>query len=175
MTMVRFGKLIEFKADEVLQDCIYLLKKYDKNLQGIDFTLNWYNIVSLLRTVGYILKHVDTKISLKHKNVITEEFDRIGKSKPEPEIFWKFIDLERNFLQKEYKRNVKRTLTLPTNGIFMVIETGGSTKITLRDGQEFKSTITEGHYKGQNEFEVAKLAVKWWESYIENIKKRIAE
>jgi hypothetical protein len=168
-----YAEQIHLRADYALADCKYALRKYDKTLQGFEMRLCWWNVVSLLRAVGHVLSKVDADVSPEHKRVILEEFEKIKKSKPEPRIFWSFIEPERNNFLKEYRYNIIRTMDIGNN---LAIDLGSLQGVSFSSPTaEIKSSIIDGPFRGQNELDVAQEAVKWWENYLENIKKRISE
>jgi len=53
--------------------------------------------------MGHVLDKVDEESQdLELKTIIKSEWSGLQLTKPEPEIFWKFIDKERKLILKEY-------------------------------------------------------------------------
>ena len=166
------------RSELVLHDCYYAIDKYNPADQGEDFRLKWWTIVSLLRAVGHVLYHVDRNISDKHRKIIDQEFECLKSTKPKPEIYWLFIETERNNFLKEYKHGVTQQFISShvDEGIKKTITVGFTDLQSFRVAPAYpnstrqESFINDGPYKGRNEIEVAKLAANWWYAYLSNIK-----
>jgi hypothetical protein len=169
--------MYSLKAELVLHDCAYALRNHTPSLQGEDFRLSWWTIVSLLRAVGHVLDKVDKFTSEKHKMVIEQEYNKLKSAKPEPAIYWQFINFERDRFLKEYQYGIDRFLCVSTimDGKEYIVEVGLDNMIGARISSEDASSHTEsimnsGPFKGLNEVEVATIAVEWWKVYLINIK-----
>jgi hypothetical protein len=172
---------IQFKADLVLHDCMFAISKHSESLQGTEFRLSWWTIISLLRAIGHVLHKVDSTISEKHKFIIDEEFTILKKSRPKPEIYWEFIEIERNQFLKNYDYGVRRQFTnswkredgkIASLSVYVDDQLGGRITPAL-EGIYQESFIKYGHFKGQNERDLVEKAIAWWHYYINNIKYRI--
>lgn len=173
---------MELKAELVVKDCAHALSKYDQTLQGVELRLSWWNIISLLRAVGHVLDKVDSKASLRHAQIIKQEFQTLKESKPEPAIFWLFIDSERNRFLKEYDHSIRRQVSenppLGKAGFKVSVHLDNIVGPPIGysgDNLYIESFIKEGPYKDRNELEVAKEAKDWWVSYLEKIKRKVEE
>lgn len=172
---------MKLKAELVLHDCTVALSKHSSSLQGTEFRLSWWTVISLLRAIGHVLKEVDSKISDKHQKIIEEEYQKIVKTKPYPEIYWEFIKPIRNSYLKEYEYKVRRQLTntwqneageIASLSVFLDDQTEGRI-VNCHPHVYQESFIQEGPFKGEDESKVAMQALYWWKSYIENIKNKI--
>ncbi len=170
---------MELKAEQVIKDCEFALCKHNSTLQGAEFRLSWWTIISLLRAIGHVLKNVDKKISTNHARIIDNEYKKLSQSKPKPEIYWCFIQTERNNFLKEYNYGVRRQLTNSwqtddgkTASLSVLLDDQSGGRITpLLPSMYQESFIKEGYYKGQDEHKIAEEALSWWKEYIENIKR----
>ena len=158
-------------ARVVLQDAKYAIAKHSEYLQSEAFRVSWFSIVGLLRAVGHVLDKVDTKSSSAMKRAIEEKWMLLQKSRPEPHIFWGFIEIERNRFLKNYQHGINRALVvpvLPKNSVVMV-DCGNLGGGTVGEGYKLRSIIVDGHYAGSYEREVATEAYKWWKSYLDEV------
>ena len=166
------------RSELVLHDCYYAINKYDPPDQGEDFRIKWWSIISLLRAVGHVLHNVDRKTSDTHKIVIDREYDRLKNSRPNPEIYWAFIEIERNSFLKEYKHGVTQQFvsTRIEDGVEKTLIVGFSDLQDFRIYPQFpantkhESFITSGPFQGQKEIEVALAGANWWKAYLGDIK-----
>lgn len=140
------------QARKVLADCNATITEIKDGIQGDEWRRRWITVVVLLRTVGYVLKNVDATQSEKLKKIVDDKWKSIHDTKPEPAIFWEFIEKERNNILKEYKINAGQ-------GITIVI--GGPT--------HYHYTINSGLFKGRDQLDVAQDAIEFWESYLDDI------
>jgi len=79
----------------VLEDCRGGLADLTDRVQGATWRRRWVAVITLLRTVGHVLNKVDASSSPKLKAAIANAWGDLNRSKPEPRIFWEFIDQER--------------------------------------------------------------------------------
>lgn len=168
---------MKLKSELILSDLRVAIERHKDSLQAEEFRISWIAITTLLRAVGHVLDKVDSLQSPKLKRIIGDRYLDIKKTKPKPEIFWYFIDNERNRFIKEYDHNVDRGITLgPLNigdikGISLTIDVGRTENSHVTSPTaKFKSIISSGHFKGRNEKDVAIEALSWWTDYINSIK-----
>src|ERR1700681_2813253 len=100
------------KARIVLQDCRHAVARHTLELQGEELRVSWVAILTLLRAVGHVLDKVDGKASPAMAQAVTEWWKAMNASKPEPAIFWQFIDEARNRVVKLYELRIWRQLVL---------------------------------------------------------------
>lgn len=141
-------------AREVLEDCRGAMEEIVDGVQGRAWRIRWVAAVVLLRTVGYVLKTVDAKISDRYKQAIDVAWTALKQSEPDPAIFWGFIDAERNNIIHEY-------------------EVGAGQGVTVFPGQnkpaDHHYLINTGPFAGRDQREVVREAITWWESYLDRI------
>lgn len=145
-------------AREVLEDCRGAIDEIGDGIQGRAWRRRWIAAVVLLRTVGYVLGKIDVNISPAYKRVIDAAWSDLGSTKPQPEIFWKFIDAERHNIIHEY-------------------EVGAGQGATVHLGQnkptEHQYLVNTGPFAGRDQREVLREAVAWWEAYLDNIDRAV--
>ncbi len=134
----------------------------------------WVAVTTLLRAVGSVLHKVDAPTNPVLKKIIDTEWDILRSTKPEPAIFWQFIDCERNNVVKQYEFGFSRAAVYgPPLG-----QAGIQLRVNLLDvcvalpPQEFpavESTIRTGAFEGQSEQDVAAQAVNWWDAQLDRI------
>ena len=98
------------KAREVLDWCRYGHQKMRDDPTGLDWVLVWAGTIALLRAVGHALEKEDAESDHRLKNVQDEWWGRLKATKPDPHIFWDFIERDRNLLLKEAELTVRRLL-----------------------------------------------------------------
>lgn len=152
----------------VLQDAKHALAHHTNQLQSEAFRTSWFTVVGLLRAVGHVLAKVDVEQSTAMRRAIEEKWQALLETRPEPIIFWGFIDSERNRFLKNYEHAVSRKLIIPTlrPGYVLVSERTTARGSEMNPGTELDSRITSGPFIGQNERSVAWQAHDWWERYL---------
>jgi|GEM_PF-1403339 len=150
---VRFRQVTRF-AREVLEDCRGAVEEIGNGVQGRAWRRRWVAAVVLLRTVGHVLGKIDANISPNYKRAIEAAWTELGRTKPQPEIFWAFINAERNNIIHEY-------------------EVGAGQGVTVQIGQD-KSTehhylMNTGPFAGRDQREVLRKAIAWWETYLDGV------
>ena len=147
-------------AREVLEDCRGAIDDIDGLVQGRVWRRRWVAGVVLLRSVGYVLAAVDVKINPQYKRAIADAWDRLSRSKPNPEIFWAFIDRERHNIVHEY-------------------EVGAGQGATVHLGQsrpvERHYLMNTGPFAGRDQREILREAIIWWETYLNDIDRAARE
>lgn len=155
-------------ARKVLEDCRGALDDLQDGIQGAFWRRRWISAVVLLRTVGHVLRNIDSMTSPALKEIIEKEWNTLQKTRPEPKIFWEFIEMERNNILKEYQINAGQGITvrIPT------------LHINLKTGEQYSDpplhslyhyTINSGVYKGRDQRDVLKEAIEWWQKYLDVI------
>ena len=130
--------------------------------------------MTLLRVVGHVLDKVDAETSPNAQRAIAAAWDELSRSKPEPTIFWGFIDAERNNVVKAYEFGVALNITLRP----------GTGRLSLSTGDEswspgppatFEAFVRSGPFKGRDPLQLCREALDFWAKYLDDIDHRIAE
>src|SRR3954453_7659961 len=99
-------------AREVLARCEYLLAELRDKPTGIAWQTKLSAVIALLRSVGHVLHKVDANKSEPLKKAVEQWWKAINSTKPRPEIFWQFIDEERNLILKQGKFQAGQSVTV---------------------------------------------------------------
>lgn len=160
----------------VLQDANYAIARHNDTLQSEGFRISWFAIVGLLRAIGDVLEKVDKNSSPGMKKAINEKWVELQASRPEPQIFWGFIEYERNRFLKNYEHGISRSITVPavTKGYFLKVDCGNSQEGLYSPGSKLDSKISDGPYAGCSEKDIAWQAYDWWVAYLNEIDKLAA-
>jgi hypothetical protein len=168
---------VTIRARLVLQDVRHAIAMHTDNLGGEEFRISWFAITGLLRAVGHVLANVDSRQSPEMASSIRRGWDELKATRPQPEIFWGFIESERNNFFKVYEHSVNRSFTLtcydelgaPTNASTSFIVSRSHGMDTRNSGIEMQSVLDHGPFAGRNELDIAKTAVQWWQEYLDRI------
>ena len=158
-------------ARKVLEDCEGALEDFKYGVQGGEWRRRWITAVVLLRTVGHVLSKVDARSDPELGKIINSEWEKLQASKPEPRIFWEFIDQIRNSILKEYEISAGQGVTIRP----------GTTHINLKTGEQthgeslptlYHYTINSGYYIGREQKDILLEAIQWWDDYLKNIESK---
>ena len=89
------------RAREALADCEHALADFEASANTVFQRPRWVAVMTLLRTVGLVLKDVDRRppASAEVQNRIDDAWDRLKREKDDParrpHVFHDFIDAER--------------------------------------------------------------------------------
>src|SRR3990172_5905920 len=100
------------RAREVLADCELALADFEAAGPTPYWRTRWTGLVSLLRCVGHVLHKVDAVQSTNLKKAVADAWDDLKKTKPEPRIYWEFIEEERNNILKAYEFGARMNTTI---------------------------------------------------------------
>jgi hypothetical protein len=168
-------------ARRVLEDAKVAILAHSDHLTGPSFRASWFSIVGLLRSVGHVLAKVDAEADPALARLVAQAWTRIQSTKPEPKIFWGFIESERNRFLKNYEHGITRLKVFHTTegGQALVLDIANSGKLvqmgTLRSApphvpdRGILSVLSDGPFAGRPEREVALEAVAWWDAYLREI------
>jgi hypothetical protein len=157
-------------ALHVLDDCRYALAALEAGKMGADFRLYLAAIFTLLRSVGHVLDKVDGKNPVL-KPIIKEKWQNLKDSKPNPKIFWKFIEAERNSILKEYEIHFGQNITIFPESI------AGSSGVSPKQRVDLYThlidyKINDGEFEGDELLELLRKSILWWEEYLAPIANR---
>jgi hypothetical protein len=158
-------------ARVVLQDAKHAIARHTDTLQAEAFRISWLAVIAALRAVGHVLDKVDGAESPAIRRAVDESWSELLATRPEPKIFWGFIDYERNRFLKNYEHGIVRTLTVPVfeGGGYLEIDGANSRGGEFSPGSRFISFISSGPYEGREERAVAWEAHAWWEDYLDRV------
>lgn len=156
--------LMAIRARAVIEDCRSALIILHENPRGAQWRLTWCSTLTLLRVVGHVLKSESGAAGKapEFKKVVENWWIDLKKKKP---IIWQFIEDDRNVLLKEYRFTAEQGLVRPPTINSHAIGTMPIGIGILEPTYRMKS----GPFKGRDQRDVVEIAIKWWESEIEEI------
>lgn len=168
------------KAREVLDWCRYGHQKMISNPTGPDWVLTWAGTIALLRAVGHALAHDDAKRDARLMNALGAWWAALEAAKPNPAIFWQFIERNKNLLLKEAELTVRQSIRDPST-ITVKGDLSGRRGVQQPPSQpEQKSPplgpawiytyqMTSGFFVGRDSRDLVGDAIEWWEKQLANI------
>lgn len=160
------------QAREVLADCELLLSEFDVTLQRPIWRAQWVALVALLRAVGHVLTKVDGKASVPTRAAIHSAWSRLQGTKPEPRIFWEFIEDERNNVLKAYAFAPGVNVTVRLGGVWSNLATGE--RGTSPGGPaSYEPFMNRGPFKGREPTDLYREAIGFWHEYLDAIERTI--
>jgi hypothetical protein len=149
-------------ARVALADCEHALADFEASANTVFQRSRWIAVITLLRTVGFVLKDVDRPTATAERRLrIDAAWARLKSTKPEPRIFHEFIDAERSQAVHLYKVRAAVNITVRPGG-------GGSPS-----GQTTCDfMMTKGPFAGQDPRELCKRAIAFWRDYLDGIDER---
>ena len=188
------GSVIEATwTRRVLEDCRLALFQLRKNPTGADWRIKWVGMLALLRTVREVLKNVDGKdetTPLVLRKEISEFFDRMGATKPEPRIYWSLMAGDANMILHQYKFSAVHmhtrispgslTNTIATTSTITRAVATDSTERTIKSMGAANAGTTlvnvylmkTGPFEGQDQRDVIEQAIDWWDKEIDELEIR---
>ena len=160
-------------AREVLKDCELLLPEISKDLWGPNWRLRWGGLLALLRAVGHVLAKVDSKESAEAKRAIGEAWNALNVTRPEPKIFWEFIEAERNNILKAYEFGAGVNLTVRPGHAIFNSETGEQVGVAGLQST-FNAFMRSGEFVDRDPLELCQDAIKFWHAYLNEVDRKIA-
>jgi len=155
-------------ARESLEDCRTALGELVDGVQGRQWRVKWITCVVLLRAVGHVLDNVDGAREPSLRHAIDHWWKTMKASKPAPEVFWSFIDDERNAILKEYQTRAGQGVTVQLSGIQVNLRTGEQ-KVDPPGPHIYHYTINTGPFAGREQRELLAEAIAWWEAQLDLI------
>jgi hypothetical protein len=146
-------------AEAVLKDCEFALACMEAEDDRRKFRVFWLAALAGLRSVGHVLSKVDGAREPRIRKAADSAFARWKADRKQHQIFWEFIEDERNALLKEARRGV---LAIPYS---LMIG-----KVTHKADFEIYAPMVDGPYGGEDCRDVLRLAINWWKRELKDIK-----
>lgn len=133
----------------------------------------WVTVVALLRAVGHVLRNVDRASSTAMGAAVDAAWQKLQRSKPRPEIFYSFIEEERNIVLKEYRVRGRHIQGLGVISLSLPTQSGGQITVRSQEPTDLSlHVIHDGPFDGRQHADVAKEAIDWWEQYLDDVDRR---
>ena len=155
-------------AREALEDCRGALAELVDGVQGRQWRRRWITCVVLLRAVGHVLDNVDGGRDAKLRRAVDNWWKNLKATKPEPLVFWAFIEEERNAILKEYQTRAGQGVTIQLSGIELNLRTGEQ-KSDPPKPAIYHYTINTGPFAGRGQRELLHEAIVWWDTQLNAI------
>ena len=139
-------------ARNVLEDCRHALTELRNDPQGPAWRVRWFGTLAMLRAVGHVLEKVDAKSCPELKEANNDWWKDLKSTKPNPAIFWQFIDSDRDAILKEYDHRAGQSVTV----------TPGRPPI-------YTYKIHGGPFDGQDPRDVVQKVIEWLEQELTKI------
>ena len=124
--------MITLQARETLADCAVAIEDFETSAATKYWRTRWVAVVTLLRSVGYVLEKVDAPSDPTVGAAISAEFQDLKRSKPEPHIYWEFIDKERHSVVKEMEFGAHLNITVRPGTAWWNPKTGETGGVSLQ-------------------------------------------
>jgi hypothetical protein len=159
-------------ARRVLADCVYALELLEQASTNQIFRIHWFATVTLVRTVGDVLKNVDGK-ETRYELPVQDAYLRWKDDRQSSKIFWQSIRIQRNKLVHEYESDL-----YPSDQISLLCELSPASisdkPMDLRDGlfdlcENLYRPMIDGPWAGEDSRDVLKESIEWWKSELDKI------
>jgi hypothetical protein len=139
------------RAWEPFWDCVGILFEFqnsDIDDEHPEWRLHWVAGIALLRTIGHVLVKADAETSYLHQEAVDRLWEIWKSNRVNNEIFWNFVETERNNLLKTY-----------TFGATLVNEKGG---------------FCVRYSNGDDALQLYREAVYWWRHQLNELEKYLS-
>lgn len=124
-------------------------------------------MIALLRAVGHVLEKVDCASNDSLRTASKRKYKEMKRHADRYEIFFHFIEAERNLILKEYRSNAE-----PVVPVLVIDNFATGEKTLYGDGDDmmFPMFIFEGGpFAGEDSRDVAPRAISFWDKYLEEL------
>jgi len=157
---------------EVVGRCEFFRQRLWENPVGVAWQAQFSGCLALLRSVGHVLNKVDAASSERLAINATQWWKTIKASKPEPKIFWEFIDKERNLILKESEISAGQSVAVVLSGVQARGSAAGekieptTLQAEVRPQARYSYQMNQGHFAGRDPRELIDDAIDWWHRQI---------
>jgi len=150
------------------------------NPTGPDWVLTWAGTIALLRAVGQALVNDDAKRDARLMNALGAWWAALEAAKPDPAIFWQFIERNRKLLLKEAELTLEQSIrdfsTITLKGDLSARR--GRQQPPLQPQQKSRPLgpawintyqMTSGFFVGRDPRDLVGDAIEWWEKQLADI------
>jgi hypothetical protein len=157
------------RAKQALADCEHALADFEAAANTLFQRSRWVAVMTLLRTVGLVLKAVDRPVAdTATQQRIDAAWKQLNASKPKPRIFWEFIDAERYQVVHLYeiRTGVDITVRFPPEplGYFLNVADDDDGFGWTPTTYDFR--MRRGPFAGRNPLDLCREAITFWRDYL---------
>lgn len=149
------------RSREVLRDAQISIQLCEHSQTTLEFRIYWIASLAFLRSVGHVLQKVDGKRP-EFGTAIANAWKRWKTDSSKNEIFWEFIEAERNAALKEYE------LSFWTDEKGPAIVVPGLPE-TYHLPLDIYRPIKGGPFEGNDARDILMLALEWWDDELKSI------
>jgi hypothetical protein len=153
--MTTHARLVLSDARDAVDDLV-------DGIVGSEWRRRWTAAVVLLRTTMYVLKDVDAERDVQLGRVVAEMWDELNKRKPDPPIFWDFIDKDRQLLAHMYEHRAGQNVTVHGVGVGTI------------PYSEITYEVFAGSFARREPRHLAREALDWLQWYLDETDRRAA-
>ena len=95
----------------------------------------------------------------------------MNSSKPEPTIFWGFIQSERNNVLKEYAVGAKVNVTVRPGTVHIDLNTRTQTVRNEPQPNLYEYVTGPGPFEGRDQRDVVSEAIDFWDGYLKKVER----
>jgi hypothetical protein len=139
---------------------------------GLEWVLTWAGTIALLRAVGHALVNDDAKKDARLEKAQRAWWDKLKAAKPNPSIFWEFIERDRNLLLKEADLTVGHSVQLFLSGGTIVPRHAPQPPPPQQPIYTYQ--MSSGCFAGQDPRDLVRDAIDWWEKQLSEIEQQAA-
>src|SRR5713101_7034469 len=160
------------RARKALADCEHALADFEVAANTEFQRSRWVAVMTLLRTVGLVLKAVDRPAAdTWTQQCIDAAWAELKVLKPEPRIFWEFIEAERYQVVHLYEIRAGVNITVrpvpEPLGYFLMMaddDDGFGWNPTTYDFR-----MRAGQFAGRDPLDLCREAITFWRNYLDAI------
>ena len=162
------------RAREALADCEHALADFEAAANTAFQRSRWVAVMTLLRTVGLVLKAVDHPAAdVETQQRIDSAWAQLKGSKPEPRIFWEFIDAERFQVVHLYEIRTGVHITVrpvpEPLGYFLMMADDDDENGFGWTSTTYDFLMRRGPFAGRNPLDLCREAITFWRDYLDGI------
>jgi hypothetical protein len=160
------------RAREALADCTNALIDFERAANTEFQRPRWVAVMTLLRTVGLVLKAVDYPLAdPETRQRIDGAWKDLNAAKPEPRIFHEFIDAERFQAVHLYEVRAQVNVTVRPGPAILSWSpvVAGATSGMGGGPTTFDFIMREGPFKGHDPLDLCGEAIAFWRTYLDAI------
>jgi len=152
----------------VLEDCRQEILELEPTLSASEWRRHSVTLFVLLRALGHVLDKVDGESALGLRHEVNAWWKKINQNKEAHPLFWKFIELERNSVIKEYATSAHQIVAIQVGAVNYDAK---ADRVWSDPPQptRYLQQLTSGHFAGQDLRTIANEAIQWWENQLNEI------